>query len=112
MLEAVSQYVQGREELVRLLTIALLAGGHVLVEGLPGTAKTLSTRCFAQAIGGEFRRIQLTPDDVLRQYLGTVRPMHKRFVAPSASRAELVLDGEGVLEVELARLLEAIQGQR
>jgi len=53
-----------------------------------------------------------TPDDVLRQYLGTVRPMHKRFVAPSASRAELLLDGEGVLEVELARLLEAIQGFR
>lgn len=62
ILEAVSKYVEGREELVRLLTVALLAGGHVLIEGLPGTAKTLAARTFAQAIGGEFRRIQLTPD--------------------------------------------------
>ena len=57
-----SEYVEGREDTIRLLIAALLAGGHVLVEGLPGTAKTLVSRLFAQSIGGEFRRIQLTPD--------------------------------------------------
>ena len=62
ILSAVSEYVQGKNDLVRLLTVSLLSSGHVLVEGLPGTAKTLLARSFAQAIGGEFRRIQLTPD--------------------------------------------------
>ncbi len=61
-MSAVSEYVQGKNDLVRLLTVSLLSSGHVLVEGLPGTAKTLLARSFAQAIGGEFRRVQLTPD--------------------------------------------------
>lgn len=62
IVEAVGEYVQGREELVRLLVVTLLSGGHVLIEGLPGTAKTLAAKSFAQAIGGEFKRVQLTPD--------------------------------------------------
>jgi len=59
---AVSRYVQGGEENIRLLTVALLSGGHVLLEGYVGTGKTLLARSFAQAIGGEFKRIQLVPD--------------------------------------------------
>ena len=62
ILDAVGQYVQGKEEQIRLLVVALLAGGHVLVEGPPGTGKTLMARCFAQAMGGQFKRVQLTPD--------------------------------------------------
>ena len=62
IMEAVGKHVQGRDELVRLLVVTLLSGGHVLVEGFPGTAKTLATKSFAQAIGGEFKRVQLTPD--------------------------------------------------
>lgn len=62
ILTSVSRYVQGRDETVHLLIAALLAGGHVLVEGLPGTAKTLVAKTFAEAIGGTFHRIQLTPD--------------------------------------------------
>ena len=60
--QAVSRYVQGGEENIRLLTVALLSGGHVLLEGYVGTGKTLLARSFAQAIGGEFKRIQLVPD--------------------------------------------------
>lgn len=60
--QAVSRYVQGRDETVRLFTVALLSGGHVLLEGYVGTGKTLLARSFAQAIGGEFKRIQLVPD--------------------------------------------------
>ena len=62
ILEAVGQYALGKEEQLRLLVVALLAGGHVLVEGPPGTGKTLMARSFAQAIGGQFKRVQLTPD--------------------------------------------------
>lgn len=58
----VSRIIMGKEELKRTLLIALLAGGHVLIEGLPGTAKTKLARAFAGVIGGEFKRIQFTPD--------------------------------------------------
>jgi MoxR-like ATPase len=62
IMNEVGKYVQGREDLLQLLIATLLCGGHVLVEGLPGTAKTLMARSFAQAIGGQFKRVQLTPD--------------------------------------------------
>ena len=62
ILESFSRYVQGREEMIRLLVVTVLAGGHALIEGPPGTAKTVIARLFTQAIGGKFSRIQLTPD--------------------------------------------------
>jgi MoxR-like ATPase len=51
--------------------VALLARGHILVEGVPGLAKTLAIRTVAQAIGGEFKRIQFTPDLVPADLVGT-----------------------------------------
>lgn len=73
ILEAVSRIVVGKDEIKHLLLTALLSGGHVLIEGMTGTAKTLLGKTFAQAIGGEFRRIQLTadllPTDVTGFYL-------------------------------------------
>jgi len=75
ILDALSAVVIGRLEIKRLLVAALLCGGHVLIEGLPGTAKTLLGKTFARAIGGQFKRIQLTPDllpaDVTGFYLYT-----------------------------------------
>jgi len=58
----VSKAVIGKEEIKQALTLALIAGGHVLIEGPPGTAKTKLARSFAEAIGGQFKRIQFTPD--------------------------------------------------
>jgi MoxR-like ATPase len=52
----------GKGEIEQALMLALIAGGHVLIEGLPGTAKTKLARTFAEAIGGQFKRIQFTPD--------------------------------------------------
>ena len=62
IMAAVSQVVIGKDDAKTLLLTALLSGGHVLIEGMAGTAKTLLGKTFAQAIGGQFRRIQLTPD--------------------------------------------------
>ena len=58
----VSKVVIGKEDIKEMLLIALLSEGHVLIEGFPGTAKTLLAKTFAQVIGGEFKRIQFTPD--------------------------------------------------
>lgn len=58
----VSKAVIGKDEIKETLMIALIAGGHVLIEGFPGTAKTKLARSFAEAIGGQFKRIQFTPD--------------------------------------------------
>ncbi len=58
----VSKVIVGKEDVKQALMIALLAGGHVLIEGVPGTAKTQLAKTFARAIGGTFKRIQFTPD--------------------------------------------------
>src|SRR3954454_23758678 len=53
------------------LIVALLAGGHVLLEGVPGLAKTLTVRTLAQVVGGSFARVQFTPDLVPSDLVGT-----------------------------------------
>lgn len=58
----VAKAVVGQAAATRLLTIALLSGGHVLLEGAPGTAKTLLAQSFARTLGLDFGRIQFTPD--------------------------------------------------
>jgi len=54
--------VVGREDVIELLAIALLSEGHILLEGIPGVAKTTIAKAFADAIGLKFKRIQMTPD--------------------------------------------------
>ncbi|ASJ05717.1 AAA family ATPase [Thermococcus barossii] len=58
----VGKAVVGKEDVIELLTIALLSEGHVLIEGIPGVAKTTIAKAFSRAIGLSFSRIQLTPD--------------------------------------------------
>nr|WP_020673997.1 MoxR family ATPase [Amycolatopsis nigrescens] len=60
--ENVQQVIRGKPELVRLAVAALLAEGHLLIEDVPGLGKTTLARCLARSIGGEWNRIQFTPD--------------------------------------------------
>lgn len=67
----VSKVVVGSDLYIRLLTIALLARGHVLLEGVPGIAKTLLAKSFSRALNLSFKRIQFTPDMLPADLLGT-----------------------------------------
>ncbi|MBM4060609.1 MAG: MoxR family ATPase [Planctomycetes bacterium] len=69
--EAAGRVVMGHERTLQLLFTALLAEGHVLLEGVPGTAKTLLARTFAALLDLEFRRIQFTPDLMPADVVGT-----------------------------------------
>jgi MoxR-like ATPase len=62
IVDEVSKAVISKDSIKEALLVTLIAGGHVLIEGLPGTAKTKLARSFAEAIGGKFKRIQFTPD--------------------------------------------------
>ncbi len=68
--QALSQVVVGQSALVQQLLVALLAGGHVILEGVPGTGKTLLVKVTARLVQAEFRRIQLTPDILPADILG------------------------------------------
>jgi MoxR-like ATPase len=62
VLDSVGSVLVGKRESLELVLAGILAGGHVLLEDLPGLGKTLTARCFAQALGLDFRRLQFTPD--------------------------------------------------
>ena len=62
ILDEASRFVVGKQEILKNLLVALLAGGHVILEGVPGVAKTHIAKTFASMLGCEFRRIQFTPD--------------------------------------------------
>src|SRR5882757_4486177 len=71
ILEQVRQVIVGQDEVLDQVLIALFVGGHCLLTGMPGTAKTLMVRTIAEALGLEFRRIQFTPDLMPSDITGT-----------------------------------------
>jgi MoxR-like ATPase len=71
VLFAVKRVIVGQDVLLERMAVALLCGGHLLVEGVPGLAKTLSVKSLAAAIGGQFQRVQFTPDLVPADLTGT-----------------------------------------
>ena len=71
VLDRVGEAVVGKRDRLELVLAALLAGGHVLLEDLPGLGKTLAARSFAQALGLSFRRVQFTPDLVPADVTGS-----------------------------------------
>jgi len=77
VLYEVKKTIVGQDVLLERLLVALLSRGHILVEGVPGLAKTLAVKTLAGAIGGQFHRVQFTPDLVPADIVGT-RVYHQR----------------------------------
>lgn len=71
VLYEVKKIIVGQDHLLERMIVALLARGHILVEGVPGLAKTMAIKTLAEVTGGEFKRIQFTPDLVPADLIGT-----------------------------------------
>lgn len=69
--DRVAEVIVGKREVIDALITSFLSKGHVLLEGVPGIGKTMMARTFAQAIGGEFKRVQMTPDLLPADVTGT-----------------------------------------
>jgi MoxR-like ATPase len=80
-LSEIRRVIVGQDAMLERLLVSLLAGGHVLLEGVPGLAKTLTLKTLAQVLGGSFSRVQFTPDLVPADLVGTrvYRPDSGRF---------------------------------
>ncbi|MGI0134565.1 MAG: AAA family ATPase, partial [Candidatus Micrarchaeaceae archaeon] len=70
VLKEVKKHIAGKDEVIELMFIALIANGHVLLEGVPGVAKTTMAKTLAAAIDAEFNRIQGTPDLAVTDIIG------------------------------------------
>ncbi len=77
ILDEMGKVIVGQEQMDRALLIGLLTGGHVLLEGLPGLAKTLAVKTLAQVLDAKFARIQFTPDLLPSDLIGTVIYRHE-----------------------------------
>ncbi|MCO8122179.1 MoxR family ATPase [Stieleria sp. TO1_6] len=78
----VGHTIVGQERLIHQMLIGLLANGHLLIEGVPGLAKTTAVACLAKAISTDFQRLQFTPDLLPADLIGTLvyRPQDQQFV--------------------------------
>jgi MoxR-like ATPase len=68
----IQKVIQGQEQVIDQTLVCFLSGGHALLEGVPGLAKTLLAKCLATAVGGEFKRVQFTPDLMPSDVTGTM----------------------------------------
>jgi MoxR-like ATPase len=116
-LHEIKRVIVGQDAMLERLLIALVARGHVLLEGVPGLAKTLTVKTLARVLGGTFRRIQFTPDLVPADLVGT------RIYRPDSGRFDVELGpvfGNFLLADEINRapakvqsaLLEVMQEQQ
>jgi MoxR-like ATPase len=72
IISEIQKFIIGKKDVIEMLLVALISEGHILLEGPPGTAKTLMAKTFAQTIGAKFTRIQMTPDTLPADILGTM----------------------------------------
>src|SRR5213082_3621754 len=117
VLNEIKRVIVGQDAMLERLMVALMARGHVLLEGVPGLAKTLTVKTLAEVLGGSFKRIQFTPDLVPADLVGT------RIYRPDSGRFDVELGpvfGNFLLADEINRapakvqsaLLEVMQEQQ
>jgi MoxR-like ATPase len=102
----VKRVIVGQDAMLERLIVALLAGGHVLLEGVPGLAKTLTVKTLSESLGGSFRRVQFTPDLVPSDLVGT------RIWRPDTAKFEVALGpvfGNFLLADEINRAPAKVQ---
>jgi MoxR-like ATPase len=113
ILNEISKVIIDKQEIQQMLLITLLSEGHLLIEGLPGTAKTLLAKTFAQVIGGDFKRIQFTPDmlpaDVTGFYLYTPDGKSRLIQGPISANVVLADELNRTTPRTQAALIEAMQ---
>ena len=113
ILGEVSRVVVGKERIKEMLLIALIAGGHVLIEGPPGSAKTTVANTFARVFGGTFKRVQLTPDmmpsDITGFYLYSTNGSSSFMPGPIFANLVLADELSRTTPRTQAALLEAMQ---
>jgi MoxR-like ATPase len=113
ILNEISKVIIDKQEIQEMLLIALLSEGHLLIEGLPGTAKTLLAKTFAEVIGGDFKRIQFTPDmlpaDVTGFYLYTPDGKSRLIEGPISANIVLADELNRTTPRTQAALIEAMQ---
>ena len=82
LIAEVGNTIVGQEQLIHQMLVCLLANGHLLIEGVPGLAKTTAVACLAKAISTGFQRLQFTPDLLPADLIGTLvyRPQDQQFV--------------------------------
>ncbi len=105
-LHEIKRVIVGQDSMLERLLVSLLAGGHVLLEGVPGLAKTLTVKTLARVLGGEFRRVQFTPDLVPADLVGT------RVYRPDSGRFDIELGpvfGNFILADEINRAPAKVQ---
>jgi MoxR-like ATPase len=112
----ISKVVVGKKEIKEALVLCLIAGGHLLIEGPPGTAKTTVAKSFAETIGGSFKRIQFTPDmmpaDITGFYLYTPEGKTNFIQGPLFANIVLADELNRTTPRTQSALLEAMQEQQ
>ena len=117
LLEEMHRVIVGQDELLHGMLIGLLANGHILIEGVPGLAKTLAVQCLAAGIKTGFQRIQFTPDLLPADLIGTLvyQPSDGRFVVKQGPIFSNIILADEInrapAKVQSA-LLEAMQERR
>ena len=71
LLEQIQRWIVGQEDLLHKMLVGLLSNGHILIEGMPGLAKTMAVSCLARGINTGFQRLQFTPDLLPADLIGT-----------------------------------------
>ena len=100
----VKRVIVGQDQLVERILVGLLAKGHVLLEGVPGVAKTLAVETFAKVVGGSFSRVQFTPDLVPTDLIGTFHdhPDRSHWAGLARPVCELATSGDAAASALVA----------